>query len=269
MTKTTNKPHRPHYMRNFFFTGLLFLFPIGVTYWVLSLLISKTQSYARPIVISIFSQFSSVEVPKLVVTLISLILVLLFVILVGWLTSFYLGKKVLDLIDRLMLRLPVVRSVYGGTKQIIEALSFQRTSGSFKKVVMLQYPKEGVWAIGFITNENLEGAVNLFNKPMVSVFMPSTPNPTTGFLLYYDPRHLWVLDLSVEDAVKLIVSAGLVVPNGIKRRPYQISEELKNAYPQLFEEIPSRLPHEPTQQPWKTAPVAPSDNGDAPTAADV
>lgn len=269
MTKTTNKPHRPHYLRNFFFTGLLFLFPIGVTYWVLSLLISKTQSYARPIVIGIFKQFSNESAPELAITLISLILVLLFVILVGWLTSFYLGKKVLDLIDRLMLRLPVVRSVYGGTKQIIEALSFQRTSGSFKKVVMLQYPKDGVWAIGFITNENLEGAVNLFNKPMVSVFMPSTPNPTTGFLLYYDPRKLWVIDLSVEDAVKLIVSAGLVVPNGIKRRPYQISEEFKNAYPQLFEENAARLPHEPSPAEWKTAQPTPADNSDSTVAADA
>ncbi|CAM2009144.1 DUF502 domain-containing protein [Acanthopleuribacter pedis] len=245
MTDPKEKTHRPHYLRNFFFTGLLFLFPIGVTYWVLSLLISKTQSYARPIVEELFNVFTTAQVPDLVVTLISLFLVLLFVLSVGWLTSFYLGKKVLDIIDRLMLRLPVVRSVYGGTKQIIEALSFQRTSGSFKKVVMLQYPKEHVWAIGFITNENLEGAMRLFNKPMVSVFMPSTPNPTTGFLLYYDPRDLYVLDLSVEDAVKLIVSAGLVIPPGIERKPYPISDDFKISHPQLFADSSTRMPHEP------------------------
>ena len=241
---TSDKASRPHYLRKFFLTGLLFLFPIGVTYWVLDLLITKTQGYARPIVENLFNLITPTPVPSYVVTLVSLFLVLLFVLGVGWLTSFYLGKKVLDIIDKIMLRLPVVRSVYGGTKQIIEALSFQRTAGSFKKVVMLQYPKEGVWAIGFITNENAEAAKKLYNKPMVSVFMPSTPNPTTGFLLYYDPRKLWVLDLTVEEAVKLIVSAGLVLPNGIRRTPYPISDELESEYPDIRDDYHERLPHQ-------------------------
>ena len=233
MAKATDKT-RPHRLRKFFLTGLLFLFPIGVTYWVLSILISKTQGYARPFV-ERFLQFFVVgfEVPSWLVTFVSLILVLVFTILVGWLASFYFGKKFLDLIDKLMLRLPVVRSVYGGTKQIIDALSFQRTAGSFKKVVMIEYPKKGTWAMGFITNENLPAAKNLFGQPMVSVFMPSTPNPTTGFLLYYDPRELWVLDLSVEEAVKLIVSAGLVLPQGLRKIPYPIAEELIELHPDL------------------------------------
>ena len=200
-------------MRKKFFTGLFFLFPIVVTVWFLKILIGNTQRLARPFVVKTFRTTVGMEIPNdWILSLISIVLVVAVILLVGWLTSFYLGKKFLNLVDMLLLKLPFIRSIYGGTKQIIDAFSMQQNGGSFKKVVMLEYPRRNCWVLGFVTNENLQQARKTFGEEFVGVFVPSTPNPTTGFLLYLSPEELYVLDLEIEEAVKLIVSAGLVLP---------------------------------------------------------
>jgi len=167
------------------------------------------------------------HVPLPLIQFFSMLLVLSVILLVGWLASFYVGKKLLNMVDSAMLRLPFVRSIYGGTKQIIEAFSRQKTGTSFKKVVLLEYPRRECWVLGFVTNESLEDSEILFGKRVVGVFIPSTPNPTTGFLLYYDIFDMLLLDLEIEEAVKLIVSAGLVVPELVKRKkPITLGESL-------------------------------------------
>ena len=218
---------KPHFLRKWFFTGIFFLIPIAITYWLLSFLIERTQGYARPIVEWALHLFVSppTSVPEWVVTTFSLTLVFLFVLLVGWLANFYIGKKILNAIDLLMLRLPFVRSVYGGTKQILEAFSMQR-SGSFKKVVLLEYPRRESWVLGFVTNEEVKRSKELYGRELAAVFVPSTPNPTTGFLLYLDPFDLYLVDLDVEGAVKLIVSAGLVLPPDKRNPPITLGEDL-------------------------------------------
>jgi len=210
---------RKYRLRNLLVTGLLFMIPVGVSYWVLSFLVRKTQGWARPLVnkvVAFLFEANQIVVPEWLLTGISIILVVVIVASVGALANFYIGKKVLDLVDRLMLRVPIVRSVYGGTKQIIEAFSLQRSAGAFKTVVMLEYPRRDCWVLGFVTNEDLAPQKRLYGANLVAVFVPSTPNPTTGFLLYLDPEELFVIDIAVEDAVKLIVSAGIVLP---KRQP--------------------------------------------------
>ena len=216
-------------LKKVFFTGLFVLIPIGVTYWLLLFLIRKTQRVARPLVdngVHIFTQGNSSVVPEWVITLISVFVVFVVILLIGWLANFYLGKKILSLVDSTMLKLPVVRNIYGGTKQIIDAFAMQRSPGSFKKVVMLEYPRKDCWALGFVTNQNVVRSKELFGREMAAVFLPSTPNPTTGFLLYLDPFDLYLVDLDVEEAVKLIVSAGLVVPPESKKLPWTLGEEL-------------------------------------------
>lgn len=210
--------HRSHPIRNTFFTGLFFLVPLGITYWVLDFLVRTTYRLMGPAVFKVLALFMN-HVPLALVYFLSVLLVLGAVFLIGWLTSFYLGKKILSLVDLAMLRLPFVRTIYGGTKQIIEAFSLQKAGGSFKKVVMLEYPRRESWVMGFVTNESLEQAQTLFGRPVIGVFVPSTPNPTTGFLLYYNPFDMLLLDIEVEEAVKLIVSAGLVVPDHLLKKP--------------------------------------------------
>jgi len=217
-------------LRKKFFTGLFFLFPIVVTVWLLNFLFGNTQRLARPFVVNALKTATGLDISNhWFLPLISILLVVTVILIVGWLTSFYLGKKILNLVDMSLLKLPFIRSIYGGTKQIIDAFSMQRNGGSFKKVVLLEYPKEGSWVLGFVTNENLDRAKEIFGDTLAGVFVPSTPNPTTGFLLYLPPEKLWVLDLEVEEAVKLIVSAGLVLPTKFKTKPVPLSQVLDQA----------------------------------------
>ena len=211
-----------------FFTGIFILVPMGITAWVLSILLANTQRIAGPLVRRFINTYFVIEsTPRFVVPLVSLLLVFLFILFIGWLANFYFGKKILSLVDSLMLRLPFIRGIYGGTKQIIEAFSLQRNSGSFKKVVLLEYPRRSCWVLGFVTNENLAQSRSLYGRDLIGLFVPSTPNPTTGFLLYLEPSEIWVVDLEVEEAVKLIVSAGLVMPDLLrKKRPLTLVEDL-------------------------------------------
>lgn len=214
-----------HTFRKRLITGVLILIPIGITVWVLQFLVKKIQSVARPLVLATAELIGFENIPPWAITLVSLAVVVLFVFFIGWLANFYVGKKVLDYMDRLMLGLPLIRTIYGGAKQIIDAFSLQ-ASGSFKKVVLLEYPRRDSWVLGFVTNESLEDAQHLFHKDLVAVFVPSTPNPTTGFLLYLDPFDIYLVDLEVDEAVKLIVSAGLVVPPLEKTGPVTLGESL-------------------------------------------
>ena len=239
-----SEKHHFH-LKKRFFTGLIFLIPIGVTAWLLTFLLQKARWVAGPFIewlleVTTLDQVTSVTVNNLITNVASLIVVLGVIFFIGWLTSFYLGKKLLDLVDSVMLKLPFVRSVYGGAKQIIDAFSVQRTNGSFKKVVMLEYPLKGSWVLGFVTNESMNEAKKLFGRDVIAVFVPSTPNPTTGFLLYLDPFDLYVVNLNVDEAVKLIVSAGLVLPGiGEKEPPRTLGEDLGLARPQSASETVS------------------------------
>jgi len=228
MTKSSGEKSLFHTIRKKFFTGLFFLFPIVVTVWFLNFLIGNTQQFARPFVVNAWKTATGMDISNhWFLPLISVILVVVVILLVGWLTSFYLGKKFLNMVDTLLLKLPFIRGIYGGTKQIIDAFSLQRDGGSFKKVVLLEYPRKESWVLGFVTNENIQRAGQLFGRELAGVFVPSTPNPTTGFLLYMDPADLYVVDLEVEEAVKLIVSAGLVLPGNMKREPIALSVQLE------------------------------------------
>ena len=212
-------------LKKMFVTGLLTLVPIATTIAIILFLIEKTESLTQSQVKWIALQLGFESAPAILISFVSLVLVLVAIMLSGWLTSFYLGKQILKLVDALMMKLPFVRSIYGGTKQIIDALSVER-SNSFKKVVLLEYPRKDCWVLGFVTNEKLVEANELFGRELVAVFVPSTPNPTTGFLLYLDPFELFLVDLEVDEAVKLIMSAGLVIPGGQHKKSMSLGEQL-------------------------------------------
>ncbi len=221
---------KPTRIRKLFFTGVLFIIPIGVSYWILSILVNKIQGWARPFIEKLARLMFPGESQMLfewLLTLLSIVFVVLVIVLVGALANFYIGKRVLHVVDTIMLKLPVVRGIYGGTKQIIEAFSIQYNARAFKTVVFFEYPRKGCWAIGFVTSDDKARSNRMYGKPFAAVFVPSTPNPTTGFLLYMDPSELLVLDLSVEETIKLIVSAGIVVPPTDRRPPITLAEKLE------------------------------------------
>jgi len=230
MTPTSEITSPRRTLKSVLFTGILFLVPIGITWWLVDILVTNIEGYARPLVEQTVHAFGfEGNVPHWLLTIISLTVVFLFVLLIGWLASFYFGKQLLRLVDKLLLRVPLVRTIYGGTKQITEAFSLQRSSGSFKKVVLLEYPRKGCWVLGFITSEDYQRIENLFDRNLTAVFVPSTPNPTTGFLLYLEPSELYLIDLGVEEAVKLIVSAGMVMPQKQKNAPISMDKTSTSA----------------------------------------
>jgi uncharacterized membrane protein len=143
------------------------------------------------------------------------IIFLLFTIFMGWIARGLIGRSFLNWAERLVDRTPVVRSIYSGIKQIAETV-FAQTDQNFEKACLVEYPKEGIWAIGFISTAAKGEIKARFpeHDEMLSVFLPTTPNPTSGFLLFVPSTDVRMLDMKIEDAAKLIISAGLVYPNG-------------------------------------------------------
>ncbi|RUS60411.1 DUF502 domain-containing protein [Pseudorhodobacter sp. E13] len=143
------------------------------------------------------------------------IIFLVFTIFMGWIARGLIGRSFLHWAERLVDRTPVVRTIYSGIKQIAETV-FAQTDQNFEKACLVEYPKEGIWAIGFISTTAKGEIAATFpeHDEMLSVFLPTTPNPTSGFLLFVPSTDVRMLDMKIEDAAKLIISAGLVYPNG-------------------------------------------------------
>ena len=141
---------------------------------------------------------------------------LLFTVFVGWIAKGLIGRSMINYAENLVLRMPVVRSIYSGVKQIAETV-FAQSDRSFEEACLIEYPRKGIWAIGFVST-TAKGEINRRGgdeeEQLLSVFVPTTPNPTSGFLLFFPEKDVIKLDMSVEDAAKLVISAGLVYPNG-------------------------------------------------------
>jgi uncharacterized membrane protein len=147
---------------------------------------------------------------------VGVIIFLVFTIVVGWIAKGLIGKSLIVFAESLVDRMPVVRSIYSGVKQIAETV-FAQSERSFEKACLIQYPRKDIWAIGFIST-SARGEVNAkaeSGSDLLSVFVPTTPNPTSGFLLFFPKEDVIELDMSVEDAAKLVISAGLVYPGQV------------------------------------------------------
>jgi uncharacterized membrane protein len=140
-----------------------------------------------------------------------LVIALAFFVIVGWFATNFLGRFVIRVYEYVLDRMPVIRNIYGAIKQIFETIAASQSS-AFREAVMLEYPRKGVYSIGFVTGRT-EGEVQGHTKAeTINVFVPTTPNPTSGYLLFVPKKELIYLDMSVEEAVKLVVSAGIITP---------------------------------------------------------
>ncbi len=232
------KPRRPRLfarLRASFLTGLVVIAPVGLTIWLIWTVIGWIDGFVWPLVPNAWQPDSIVNYwlgnPRVVtengvpvpnpdwvrvnVRGVGVIVFLLFTIFVGWIAKGYIGRSLIRWAESIVERTPVVRSIYSGIKQISETV-FAQSERSFEKACLIEYPRKGIWAIGFISTtakgEISERAGNTGN--LMSVFVPTTPNPTSGFLLYFPAEDVIELEMSVEDAAKLVISAGLVYPNG-------------------------------------------------------
>lgn len=229
-------------LRASFLTGLVVVLPIGLTIYLIWTVVGWIDSWVLPFIPQ------SIQPPELVqrflcspgavqdiaerpfycrnagmnIRGVGVVIFLFFTVFVGWIAKGLLGRSMLTMAERLVDRMPVVRSIYNGIKQIAETV-FAQTETNFERACLVQYPKEDIWAIGFVsTRAKGELQARLNEKgyaDVISVFLPTTPNPTSGFLLYVPENDVIYLDMKIEDAAKLIISAGLVYPNGKEGGP--------------------------------------------------
>ena len=195
-------------IRSWFFTGILVMTPLILTIYVVWAFITFVDNLVVPMVPYYYrpSTYLPFPIPGL-----GLIIVFLFTTFVGILATGLFGRTVIRLWENILSRMPVVRSVYSAIKQILETVMATQ-SDAFRQAVLVEYPRKDIWAIGFVTGSTKGEVGENVNKKMVNVFMPTTPNPTSGFLLFFPEKDLIFLKMSVEDALKLVVSGGMVIP---------------------------------------------------------
>ena len=199
MTKNKKKRSLTLVLRNYFITGVVVLIPIGITLYLTKFFIGISSKIIPENINP--NNYLPYAVPGLEI-LISVIIITI----IGGLSLSFLGKKILKLIDDLFKRIPFLRTIYSAILQMTE--TFSNSKNDKKSVVLIQYPRKGVWAVGFATKENKGEMAQKTNQKLISVFVPTTPNPTSGFLLMFPIDEVIYLDMTFEEASKFIVSAG-------------------------------------------------------------
>ena len=190
-------------LRNYFFTGVIVLVPIGFTLYLSKFLINVSTKLVPPGLNP--NNYIPYSIPG-----IEILLTIIFITIVGGLSLSFLGKKILQIVDNLFKRIPILRTIYSAIGQMTD--SFRQQGGSQKSVVLVEYPRKGSWAVGFATKENQGEIKDKTNKDLINVFFPTTPNPTSGFLLMFSKEEVIYLNMSFEEASKFIVSAGTSSP---------------------------------------------------------
>ena len=200
-------------LRNNFLTGLAVIIPVFITTYLIWSTIGIVDGWVLPLIPEKYAidKFIGIDVKG-----IGVIIFLLFTVFIGSLTKGYFGRTILKSAESLVDRMPVVRSIYNGIKQIAETV-FSQSNNSFERACLVEYPRKGIWAVAFVSTKT-KGEVSEKigkNKELFSIFLPTTPNPTSGFLLFLPKKDIIFLDMTVEDAAKLVISAGLVTPKNI------------------------------------------------------
>lgn len=198
-------------LRNYFLTGFIICAPLAITAYLVWTFIEWVDSWVKPYIPQVYNpdNYLPFSVPGF-----GLIVAFFFITMVGFLTANFIGRTVVGYGEDLLSRMPFVRNLYSGLKQIFQTV-FAENETSFEKVALIEYPRKGLWALAFIATDT-RGEVDVILKgngeETVSVFLPTTPNPTSGFLLFVPKKDMHILDMGVEQAAKLVISAGLVAP---------------------------------------------------------
>ncbi len=218
-----NKPKRSQIgrLRASFLTGLVVIAPVGLTIWLIWTVIGWIDGWVLPLVPKAYHPDRMIQdffgldpSSQINVRGLGVIIFLIFTVFVGFLAKGLIGRSFIKFGESLVQRTPVVRTIYSGIKQISETI-FAQSDRSFETACLIEYPRRGIWALGFIST-TAKAEIARKTDPsdeMISVFLPTTPNPTSGFLLFVPKRDVIELDMSVEDSAKLVISAGLVYPN--------------------------------------------------------
>jgi uncharacterized membrane protein len=209
MEETEHKSGLFHRLRNYFLTGVVFSAPIGITAYIAWKFVRYLDEQTS---ILIPAKYNPENYLPFAVPGVGLVIALVGLTVIGALTANFLGRYLIEFGEGIVNRMPVVRSVYNALKQIFETAVSQSTN-SFRQVLLVEYPRKGIWAIAFQTADTTgEVRRHLNGREMLNVFLPTTPNPTSGFLLFLPRDDVVFLDMTVEEGIKLVISAGMVIP---------------------------------------------------------
>jgi uncharacterized membrane protein len=199
-------------LRTYFFAGVLITAPVSLTIYLAWLFISFVDERVFSVIPPEYNPetYLPFSIPG-----IGLLLALIGLTLIGALTAGILGRAAHALIEAILNRLPIIRSLYGAIKQIMETVLANKSS-AFRECVLIEYPRKGIWTLGFITGTTRGEVQELTEEQVINVFVPTTPNPTSGFLLFVPEREIIRLKMPIEDGLKLVVSGGIVVPDAPK-----------------------------------------------------
>jgi uncharacterized membrane protein len=204
MAKNIKKRSLGLILRNYFITGVVVLIPIGFTLYLSKVLIGLSSKILPENINP--NNYLPYSIPG-----VEILISILFITIVGGLSLSFLGKRILKIIDDLFKRIPFLRTIYSAIVQMTE--TFSKKGDSKKSVVLIEYPRKGVWAVGFATKENNGEMAQKTNKKLINIFVPTTPNPTSGFLLMFPVEDVIYLNMTFEEASKFIVSAGTSTGN--------------------------------------------------------
>jgi uncharacterized membrane protein len=209
-------------LRAYFFTGLVITAPIAITVWATYWFVTMFDAWVKPLLPQAYNPDNYLPIP---VPGFGLIFALLTITVIGFMAANLAGRTMISIWDKLLNSTPVVRSIYKGSKQIFETL-FSQKGASFRYVCLVEWPRKDAWSIAFVSREVDGGQIGLEqNRAMYAVYVSTTPNPTSGYVFFVDVDEVKILDMSVEDGLKLVISMGLVFPE----RPHQPEHELAAA----------------------------------------
>jgi len=224
MSEKQKRPGAGVRLRNYFLTGLIIVAPVFITAYLTWTFIGWVDGWVKPYIPAIYNpdHYLPFAVPGF-----GLLTALFLITLIGFMTANLVGRSIVAFGESLLDRMPLVRSLYKGLKQIFQTVLAEQSS-SFKQAGLIEYPRHGLWSIVFVATET-KGEVDhrLPGHDSVSVFLPTTPNPTSGFLLFVPRKDIIILDMSVEEAAKMVISAGLVSPDFPKTLPVQGKDKTK------------------------------------------
>jgi uncharacterized membrane protein len=194
-------------IRAYFLAGILVTAPVGITFYLAWLFIDAVDRGVKALVPNIYADLPGISIPG-----IGLVAALVGFTLIGALTAGFVGRMIVRLNDLVLARLPVARGIYGAIKQILETV-LAKKSNAFREAVLVEYPRKGVWTLGFLAGDAAPSIARAAGEgEMVAVFIPTTPNPTSGFLMFFAKGEIRPLPIAVEDGLKYVVSCGVVMP---------------------------------------------------------
>ena len=189
--------------RNYFFTGVVVLIPIGITLYFTLFLINISSKFLPKEINP--NHYLPYDIPG-----VEIVISIFLITFIGWLSLSFIGRKLLEILNNILKRIPILRTIYSALSQMTE--TFTKNEGGKKNVVLIEYPRKGMWVVGFATKDNTGEISSKTKKNLVNVFIPTTPNPTSGFLLMFPKEEVIYLDMTFEAASKFIVSAGTSDP---------------------------------------------------------